>query len=112
MSSRSSRGLGALRPVLVLLLNYKTRLAGATVALLFTAAATLSLGRGLQVLIDQGFGGGRGRGRRTGRGGFFVQANPEEQQHFLQNQRDSLQSRLNDVNRRLDELTGQEVQEN
>jgi ATP-binding cassette subfamily B protein len=32
--------------------------AGASLALLFTAAATLSLGRGLQVLIDRGFGGG------------------------------------------------------
>lgn len=58
MSSRSSRGLGALRPVLVLLLDYKVRLAGASVALLFTAGATLSLGRGVQVLIDDGFGGG------------------------------------------------------
>ncbi|MGL4564026.1 MAG: ABC transporter transmembrane domain-containing protein, partial [Halioglobus sp.] len=34
------------------------RLAGASLALLFTAAATLSMGRGLQVLIDRGFGNG------------------------------------------------------
>tara|TARA_R110002072_G_scaffold100546_1_gene221475 strand:- start:10490 stop:12307 length:1818 start_codon:yes stop_codon:yes gene_type:complete len=58
MSSRAKKGLPALMPVLRLLQNYKLRLVGASVALLFTAAATLSLGRGLQVLIDQGFGGG------------------------------------------------------
>jgi ATP-binding cassette subfamily B protein len=58
MASRSSKGLGSLRPVIVLLGQYKLRLVGASVALLFTAGATLSLGRGLQVLIDQGFGGG------------------------------------------------------
>jgi len=55
---RYARGLGSLRPVLALLLNHKWRLAGASAALVFTAAATLSLGRGLQVLIDRGFGGG------------------------------------------------------
>lgn len=58
MASHSSKGLGSLRPVIVLLGQYKLRLVGASVALLFTAGATLSLGRGLQVLIDQGFGGG------------------------------------------------------
>lgn len=57
MSSRAKKGLPALLPVLRLLAQYKLRLAGASIALLFTAAATLSLGRGLQVLIDQGFGG-------------------------------------------------------
>ena len=58
MTARSSKGLGSLRPVIALLGQYKLRLAGASAALLFTAGATLSLGRGLQVLIDQGFGGG------------------------------------------------------
>ncbi|MCB1706767.1 MAG: ATP-binding cassette domain-containing protein [Halioglobus sp.] len=58
MSSRAKKGLPALLPVLRLLKNYKLRLLGASVALLFTAGATLSMGRGLQVLIDQGFGGG------------------------------------------------------
>ena len=58
MSSRSSKGLRSLGPVLRHLANYKLRLVGASFALLFTAAATLSLSRGLQVLIDQGFGGG------------------------------------------------------
>jgi len=57
MSSRAKQGLPALLPVLRLLARYKLRLAGASIALLFTAGATLSLGRGLQVLIDQGFGG-------------------------------------------------------
>jgi ATP-binding cassette, subfamily B, bacterial len=49
--------LPSLLPVLGFLKPYKTRLVAASLALLFTAAATLSLGRGLQVLIDQGFGG-------------------------------------------------------
>jgi ATP-binding cassette subfamily B protein len=52
------RGLGSLKPVFGYLANYKLRVVGAGFALLFTAAATLSIGRGLQVLIDQGFGGG------------------------------------------------------
>jgi ATP-binding cassette subfamily B protein len=58
MSQAHSRGLPSLLPVLGYLWPYKLRLAGASLALLFTAGATLSLGRGLQVLIDQGFGGG------------------------------------------------------
>ena len=57
MSSRAKQGLPALLPVLRLLGHYKLRLFGASIALLFTAGATLSLGFGLQVLIDQGFGG-------------------------------------------------------
>jgi ATP-binding cassette subfamily B protein len=44
--------------VLRFLRPYRLRLAAAVAALLFTAAATLSLGRGLQLLIDRGFGGG------------------------------------------------------
>ena len=50
--------LPALLPVIGLLRPYKLRLVGACLALLFTAAATLSLGRGIQVLIDRGLGGG------------------------------------------------------
>ena len=58
-TSRATRaGLPALLPVLSYLKPYKLRLLGASLALLFTAAATLSLGLGVQVLIDQGFGGG------------------------------------------------------
>jgi ATP-binding cassette subfamily B protein len=53
-----SKGLHSLLPILGLLRQYKLRIVGAGIALLFTAGATLSLGRGLQVLIDQGFGGG------------------------------------------------------
>jgi ATP-binding cassette subfamily B protein len=36
---------------------YKVRLIFASIALLLTAGATLSMGKGVQVLIDQGFGG-------------------------------------------------------
>jgi len=55
----ASGGLaGSLLPVLRYLWPYKARLLGASLALLFTAGATLSMGRGLQVLIDQGLGGG------------------------------------------------------
>ncbi len=50
-------GLPSLLPILGFLKPYKMRLVAASVVLLFTAAATLSLGRGLQVLIDRGFGG-------------------------------------------------------
>jgi len=49
--------LGSLIPVLGFLRPYKLRLLAASAALLFTAAATLSMGRGLQVLIDEGFAG-------------------------------------------------------
>jgi len=48
--------LPSLLPVIGFLKPYKLRLAGASLALLFTAAATLSMGWGLQVLIDRGFG--------------------------------------------------------
>jgi ATP-binding cassette, subfamily B, bacterial len=58
MPSRAKQGLPALLPVLRMLSQYKLRLTGASIALLFTAGATLSMGRGLQVLIDQGFGSG------------------------------------------------------
>lgn len=57
-SEKSSRGISSLWPVISLLKNYKLRLFGASMALLFTAGATLYLGRGVQVLIDQGFGDG------------------------------------------------------
>ena len=59
----------------------------------------------------RGFGDGRGMGRRARKGGFFVQPDPEKEQHFLENHRDTLQSQLNDINKRLDELTAQETQE-
>ena len=55
--SNAPGALGSLIPVVGFLRPYKLRLVAASLALLFTAAATLSLGRGLQVLIDQGFAG-------------------------------------------------------
>lgn len=58
MGRRRAPSLPSLVPVLGFLRPYKGRLAAAGAALVFTAGATLSLGRGLQVLIDQGFGGG------------------------------------------------------
>jgi len=58
MPPRAKEGLRSLAPVLGLLVNYKRRVVGASLALLFTAAATLSMGLGVQVLIDEGFGGG------------------------------------------------------
>ncbi len=45
-----------LRALAAQLAPYRWRLAGAAAALVFTAAATLALGKGLQILIDQGFG--------------------------------------------------------
>ena len=51
--SSSKRPLRALAAQLA---PYRWRLAGAATALVFTAAATLTLGKGLQILIDQGFG--------------------------------------------------------
>jgi ATP-binding cassette subfamily B protein len=47
-----------LRSLLRRLLPYRWRLVAASLALLFTAGATLTLGRGLQFLIDRGFGSG------------------------------------------------------
>jgi ATP-binding cassette subfamily B protein len=59
MASTPKAGkLPSLLPVIGFLRPYKLRLVAASLALLFTAGATLSLGRGLQVLIDQGFGSG------------------------------------------------------
>ena len=59
MAETKDRGaMGSLLPVFKYLWPYKARLVAASIALLFTAGATLALGRGLQVLIDQGFGGG------------------------------------------------------
>jgi ATP-binding cassette, subfamily B, bacterial len=58
MADRNRRGLGSLLDVLAFLAPYRWRVLGATAALLFTAAATLSLGRAVQLLIDRGFGGG------------------------------------------------------
>ncbi|MFT6957043.1 MAG: ATP-binding cassette subfamily B protein [Halieaceae bacterium] len=58
MQKPKSRGLAPLWVVLGYLWPYKPQMLGAGAALLFTAAATLTLGKGLQHLIDNGFGGG------------------------------------------------------
>lgn len=55
--SEPTGAMGSLLPVLKFLKPYKLRLLAASLALLFTAAATLAMGRGVQVLIDQGFAG-------------------------------------------------------
>lgn len=56
--------LTPLRGVLLFLWPHKSRLLGASLALVFTAAATLALGYGLRVLIDAGFGDNAGDGLR------------------------------------------------
>jgi ATP-binding cassette subfamily B protein len=58
MAKPRSGGLAPLWAVLGYLWPYKPQMLGAGAALLFTAAATLTLGKGLQHLIDNGFGGG------------------------------------------------------
>ncbi len=58
MAPAVSRSLSPLLAVFRFLLPYRARLLGAGTALVFTAGATLFLGRGIQVLIDEGFGGG------------------------------------------------------
>ncbi len=57
MVERHSTGFSTLWNILAFLKPYKLRMTVAGFALLFTAAATLSMGKGVQVLIDQGFGG-------------------------------------------------------
>ena len=58
MPKSRSGGLAPLWAVLGYLWPYKPQMLGAGAALLFTSAATLTLGKGLQHLIDNGFGGG------------------------------------------------------
>jgi ATP-binding cassette, subfamily B, bacterial len=52
------RSLSPLFSLLRFLRPYRARVALAAGALVFTAAATLLMGRGIQVMIDEGFGGG------------------------------------------------------
>ncbi|MBN7797919.1 ABC transporter transmembrane domain-containing protein [Parahaliea mediterranea] len=52
------RALSPLLAIATFLKPYRLRLAAAGCALVFTAAATLMLGRGIQVMIDRGFAGG------------------------------------------------------
>lgn len=57
MPDSQKKSTASLLPILGFLKPYKLRVLCASLALIFTAAATLSLGRGIQVLIDDGFGG-------------------------------------------------------
>ena len=59
----------------------------------------------------RGFGGGMGRGRWARRGAFFAQPNPQEERRFLEDHMEALQSRLDVISRRLEELTAQETRE-
>lgn len=56
--SSPARTLSPLLAIGAFLRPYRLRLAGAAAALVFTAGATLMLGRGIQVMIDRGFAGG------------------------------------------------------
>tara|TARA_R110001599_G_scaffold8651_28_gene42401 strand:- start:23749 stop:25497 length:1749 start_codon:yes stop_codon:yes gene_type:complete len=58
MAAKTGRSLSPLLAILRFLLPYRGRLLAAGTALVFTAGATLFLGRGIQVLIDEGFSGG------------------------------------------------------
>ena len=54
----SQRDLRMLRPALRFLAPYKWAVVGASIALVVTAGVTLSIGQGIRVLIDEGFGAG------------------------------------------------------
>ena len=58
----------------------------------------------------RGFGGGMGRGRRARWGGFFAQPTPQDERGLLNKQKEALQSRLNVIDQRLEELSSQESQ--
>ncbi len=57
-SERARGELGGLKPALRFLAPYRRQIAGAGVALVFTALVTLSIGQGLKLLIDRGFATG------------------------------------------------------
>lgn len=57
-SANKPRKLSPLLTVAGYLRPYRARVLGATAALLLTAGATLSLGRGIQILVDRGLTGG------------------------------------------------------
>jgi len=52
----SSPNIKVLRSMIGFLMPYRWRVLGALLALIFTASVTLSMGQGLRLLIDQGFG--------------------------------------------------------
>ncbi len=57
MTNSRPPSLPTLWKIVGFLKPYKVRLIFASIALLLTAGATLSMVKGVQVLIDQGFGG-------------------------------------------------------
>lgn len=52
---KKSRNLGVLRAMMQFLRPYRLQVVGASIALVLTAAVTLSIGQGLRLLVDQGF---------------------------------------------------------
>ena len=59
---KSSKDISILRSMLAFLRPYRLQIIGATVALVCTAGLTLSMGQGLRLLVDQGFGEGAQQG--------------------------------------------------
>jgi hypothetical protein len=58
----------------------------------------------------RGNGGNMGRGPMAGRGSAFAASNPEDEKHHLENHKEILQSQINDLNNRLDDLKAQGAQ--
>lgn len=57
-----SKQLGVLRSMLMFVRPYRLQVFGATIALMCTAAITLSIGQGLRLLVDDGFSSGSADG--------------------------------------------------
>ena len=55
---RGKANIGVLRAMLGFLRPYRAQVLGASVALVCTAAITLSIGQGLRMLVDSGFASG------------------------------------------------------
>lgn len=70
--SMGSKNLGSLKRLARFLSPYKARMVGAGLALIFTAAITLTIGQGIRILIDEGFVPGSGRELNTTVGFMFV----------------------------------------
>jgi hypothetical protein len=57
-----------------------------------------------------GFGGGMGRGNRARRSRFFAPINPQDERTLLDKQKETLESRLNIINQRLEAIEAMELQ--
>ncbi|WP_372778466.1 ABC transporter transmembrane domain-containing protein [Litorivivens sp.] len=53
-----SKNIGVLKAMLRFLRPYRAQVIGASIALVFTAGITLSIGQGIRLLVDQGFASG------------------------------------------------------